>query len=180
MDAARQLVRALAGSARAVETQTGISGAQLFVLRQLAAADGPLSVNELAERTLTHQSTVSGVVARLAERRLVSRATASDDARRTEVSLTARGRTLLGDAPATVQTALVAGLARMAPAQRAVLADALESWLCEAGIIATPDGPPLFFEEGAARGGARASSTHAGANAGRAKGSRSSRRARGE
>ena len=147
MDATRHLVRALAGSARVIQTRTGVSGAQLFVLRQLAGADGPLSVNELAERTLTHQSTVSGVVARLVERRLVTRTPAADDARRAEVALTARGRALLVDAPATVQSQLVTGLGRLAPTQRAQLADALEAWLEAAGIANGP--APMFLERDA-------------------------------
>ncbi len=147
MDAARHLVRALAGSARAVESRSGISGAQLFILRQLASADGPLSVGELAELTLTHQSTVSGVVTRLVERRLVTRTPAADDARRVAVALTPRGRSLLADAPPTVQTQLVSGLARLAPARRAVLADTLEEWLEASGLGGEP--APLFFEHDA-------------------------------
>jgi DNA-binding MarR family transcriptional regulator len=144
MDAARKLVRALAGSARAVEARSGISGAQLFILRQLSGVDGPLSVNELAERTLTHQSTVSGVVTRLVERRLVTRTPSSDDARRVEIALTTRGRALLAIAPPTVQTQLVSGLARLTASQRTALADSLEAWLDAAGLRDEPS--PLFFE----------------------------------
>lgn len=144
MEAVRHLVRALAGSARTAQTRTGITGAQLFILRQLARADGPLSVNEIAELTLTHQSTVSGVLHRLVERRLVTRAPSRDDARRAAVSLTARGRALLADAPETVQTRLVSGLATLTPAQRAVLADTLDAWLEASGLGGEP--APLFFE----------------------------------
>lgn len=150
MDAARHLVRALAGSARAVQSRTGISGAQLFILRQLASADGPLSVNELADLTLTHQSTVSGVLNRLVERRLVTRSPSPDDARRAAVALTARGRALVADAPPTVQTQLVAGLAKLSAAQRSTLAETLEAWLEASGLGGEP--APLFFErESAAR-----------------------------
>ncbi len=144
MDAVRHLVRALSTSARAVQAHTGISGAQLFILRQLAGTERPLSVNELADLTLTHQSTVSGVVTRLVERDLVTRVPAADDARRVEVALTARGRDLLVDAPPTAQTELVGGLARLAPAQRAALADALETWVAAAGLGGEP--ASLFFE----------------------------------
>ena len=144
MDAARRLVRALSGSARAIQARAGISGAQLFLLRQLADADGPLSVNELADLTLTHQSTVSGVVTRLVEHRLVTRAPSRDDARRVGVALTASGRSLVKNAPSTVQTQLVSGLGRLAPARRTALAHALEDWLEAAGLAGEP--APLFFE----------------------------------
>jgi DNA-binding MarR family transcriptional regulator len=144
MDAVRHLVRALSASARAVESSTGISGAQLFLLRQLADAGTPLSVNELAERTRTHQSTVSGVLARLVRRRLVTRTPAPDDARRMSIALTHRGRALASEAPPTAQTQIVRGLAAIAPAQRARLADTLEAWLAASGLGG--EAAPLFFE----------------------------------
>src|SRR5579864_7719256 len=60
----RTLVGALSHSARAVERRTGVTNAQLFILQQLAEAES-LSVNDLAARARTQQSTVSIVVARL-------------------------------------------------------------------------------------------------------------------
>src|SRR3982751_5293645 len=70
MDALRRIVRGLSASARVLPGGSSVSGAQLFVLRQIDAAPG-LSIGELAARTLAGQSTVSEVVARLVERRLV-------------------------------------------------------------------------------------------------------------
>lgn len=137
-------MRALAGSSRIVESSTGISGAQLFVLRTLADRPKPVSVNELAELTLTHQSTVSGVVARLAERRLVKRTRAADDARRVEIVITARGAKLAAEAPSTAQTQIVRGIATLAPEHRAILADALEAWLVASGL--GTDDAPMFHE----------------------------------
>jgi DNA-binding MarR family transcriptional regulator len=144
MDAVRHLVRALSASARAVERSTGISGAQLFILRQLADADAPLSVNELAERTFTHQSTVSGVLASLVRRRLVTRTRAPDDARRMEIALTGRGRTLVREAPPSAQTQILRGLAAIPATERIRLADTLDAWLAASGLGGDP--APLFFE----------------------------------
>src|SRR3954449_11206732 len=73
MDAIRRIVRVLRVSSRAAEKQGGLSGAQLFVLHKLADAPA-LSLNELADRTRTHQSSVSVVVQRLVDRELVARA----------------------------------------------------------------------------------------------------------
>jgi len=144
MDALRCLIQELRVSARAVEQQHGISGAQLFVLHQLAAGD-TLSVGALAERTYTHQSSVSVVVRRLAQRGLVSRRTGFDDARRTEVSLTARGRALLGRAPEVAQTRLVAALQRLPPRERRGVARGLVALVQHMGVRV--DTPSLFFEE---------------------------------
>ena len=61
LDAVRRIVQTLRESSRAAEKAVGLSGAQLFVLQTLAEAPG-LSLNELAARTHTHQSSVSTVV----------------------------------------------------------------------------------------------------------------------
>src|SRR5260221_14725566 len=91
LDAIRRIVQALRESSRAAEKHAGLSGAQLFVLQALAESPG-LSLNELAERTRTHQSSVSVVVTRLSRARLIERSTAPGDARRAELRLSALGR----------------------------------------------------------------------------------------
>ena len=73
LDAIRRIVRLLRQSARAAERRTGMSAAQLFVLQQLRSAGGALTPGELAERTLTHQSSVSVVARRLVDGGLVKR-----------------------------------------------------------------------------------------------------------
>lgn len=150
MDLLRTLVRALRVSTRAVEREIGISGAQLFVLQQLAGAPAR-SVNELAERTRTHQSSVSTVVSRLVERGLVAREPAARDARRMEIALTEAGRALLDDAPRTAQVRMVEALGAMPSAQVRALADALQALVREAGLQDLP--ASFFFEdEGGAHG----------------------------
>src|SRR4051794_24798768 len=94
LDDLRRVVRKLRESSREAEQRLGVSGAQLFVLRTLSGGER-LSVNELATRTRTHQSTVSGVVSRLVESGLVKRESSPRDARRVELSVTPRGISLL-------------------------------------------------------------------------------------
>lgn len=145
MDALRRLVRVLGASARALPDGHGVSGAQLFVLRQISATPG-LSLRELAARTLTGQSTVSEVVARLVERRLVTRATSATDARQAVLTLTAAGRRAVAGAALTAQERLAAALAELPDAERDALAGGLEAWLAAAGFAEVP--PTMFFEDG--------------------------------
>src|SRR5882762_3561794 len=91
LDSIRRLVRLLRVSDRQAQAELGVSGAQLFVLRELGRTPA-LSLNELASRTLTDQSSVSVVVTRLVEAGLVSRERARDDARRLVLGLTRAGR----------------------------------------------------------------------------------------
>jgi len=144
MNAIRSIVRALRLNTRSIEGKLGISLAQLFVLQQLA--DKPAeSLNELADRTATHQSSVSVVVRRLVDRGYVTREAAASDRRRVQIALTESGRGLLRGAPPTVQSDLMTGMARMNPEQRATLADLLETWLLASGIDLAA--PPMMFED---------------------------------
>ena len=150
MNAVRSIVRALRINTRAIEQKMGISLAQLFVLQQLAERPAD-SLNELAERTATHQSSVSVVVRRLVEAGLVTRTAASDDRRRVQIALTEAGRARLADAPTTVQIQLIDGLRTFTPDQRHDLAELLDQWLTASGvdIAATP---PMMFEDDVDRG----------------------------
>ena len=144
MNAVRSIVRALRINTRAIELQMGISLAQLFVLQQLAERSAA-SLNELAERTATHQSSVSVVVRRLVERGYVSRTSSAADKRRIEIEVTPDGRGLLATAPRTIQTQLMEALRGMQASEQGNLADLLERWLHEAKIdIASP---PMLGED---------------------------------
>lgn len=78
LDAIRHIVRVLRVSSRAAEKHVGLSAAQLFALHTLAEGR-TLSVNEVAQRTFTHQSSVSVVVQRLVRRGLVTRNASQQD-----------------------------------------------------------------------------------------------------
>lgn len=144
VEAIRKIVRALRDSAHLAQGETGITGAQLFVLRVLAEHPG-LSINELAERTMTHQSSVSVVVSRLVDRGLVVRATAPEDRRRLVVALTPRGRLLHQKAPAVAQELLVTAVRKLASEPRRGLAAGLQA-LADA-LGAPNERPSMFFED---------------------------------
>lgn len=153
----RRIIQAIRLSASAVHDALGITGAQLFVLQQLA--DRPAaSLREVAERTLTDQSSVSVVVSRLVDAGHVARRTSAADGRRTELTLTDAGRALLRRAPRLAQARLVAGLRAVPAAQLRVTARVLEA--AARAVDPSRSGraaPPMFFEPpaGARRGGTR-------------------------
>ena len=154
MDGLRRVVRDLRLSARDAERSAGISGAQLFVLQSLV--DEPASsLNELAERTLTDQSSVSVVVKRLADRKLVARKASPVDARRIELTLTAAGKRLLARCPEPTQARLVRSLRRMSPVELSNLKAGLAALLREMGI--ENEAPTMFFDDEAVATRARSS-----------------------
>ncbi len=144
LNAVRSIVRALRINTRAIELKMGISLAQLFVLQHLAERPAD-SLNELADRTATHQSSVSVVVRRLVERGYVSRTSSTVDKRRIEIAVTPAGRERLSGAPRTIQSQLIGALAGMSSSEQATLADLMERWLRAAHIDFTS--PPMLGED---------------------------------
>src|SRR4051812_13985983 len=171
LEAVRRIVRMLRQSAREAQQRTGLSGAQLFVLQQLRAAGGALTPGELAQRTLTHQSSVSVVVRRLVDKGFVSRARSSSDARRIELTLTAAGRKTARRVPRLAEERLIEAVDGLSPPAGAGAASRLAALVARLGARAAaaalvfPEAAlggrlglrdaaaPMFFEEGA--GGAQ-------------------------
>lgn len=105
-DAIRSIARDLRSPVAEVN---GVTKAQLEVLQALHRKPA-LSINELADRTYTHQSSVSSVVGRLESGGLVTRIPVRHDARRVAVTLTRAGRSALKKAPASSEERLLAAL----------------------------------------------------------------------
>ncbi|HWF44251.1 MAG TPA: MarR family transcriptional regulator [Candidatus Kapabacteria bacterium] len=139
----RVLVHALHVSSRNAEERVGLTGAQLFVLQKLEETNS-LTVNELAQRTHTHQSTVSVVVTKLVEKGLVSRVRSAEDARVQVLSLTKQGREKLRKAPESIQDRLIASIAKLSRNDRNALSALLAKVLNGADLAKVM--PELFLE----------------------------------
>jgi len=138
----RALIAVLQTSARAVESRSGLTNAQLFLLRQIAATDG-LTINDLADRTSAAQSSVSVVVARLVKSGRVRRGRVPGDGRRVKLTATARGRTTLRRAPAPTTERLLDALGRLKPGDIRSISRGLEALL--AMLDETTEARPLLF-----------------------------------
>ena len=145
LDSIRQVVRVLRLGSRNAEKTVGLSSAQLFVLQKLAEAKS-LSVNEVAQRTHTHQSSVSVVVQRLVDRGLVSRVRSRKDARQMQLSVTRAGRTILRAAPKAAQDELIDALTRMPAPQVRQLAASLQQVVDLLGV-SEEEPVAMFFED---------------------------------
>jgi DNA-binding MarR family transcriptional regulator len=144
LDAIRRMVRTLRTSATDIERSTGLSAAQMFVLQLLADAPAE-SMNDLAARTLTDQSSVSVVVSRLEAKGLVARGQSAADARRTRVTITDAGRAHLAGRPVTVQARLIRALDKLPPDALTALGEHLTQLTALMGAAHEP--PSLLFEE---------------------------------
>ena len=145
LDSIRRLVRLLRLADRAAQNEVGLSGAQLFVLQELFRSPS-LSLNELAERTRTDQSSVSVVVTRLVDHGLVSRDRDVRDARRLVLNLTKSGRSAVQRAPGVAQERIIEIVEALPAIERKRFADAFERLVDELGAEKGA-APMLFVEE---------------------------------
>lgn len=146
LNCVRRLVRELRLSDRETQQRYGLTAAQAFVLHALRETEA-LTVNEIADRTATDQSSVSVVIQRLVQRRLIKRTVNPQDRRSFLLSLTDRGRTLMRRSPLTAQEKIFGSVSKMTLADRRRLAALFEKFLSGMGVRAEGP-PPMLFEDG--------------------------------
>lgn len=144
LNSIRQLVRALRLFDREAQTKHGISAAQMFVLHALSE-DEVLSLNELAAKTATDQSSASVVVQRLVDAGYVSRVPKKEDRRQIELRLTAKGRTVIRKSPPPAQQKILAAVEAMAPRDRKAFATMLHTFVTSIGVRGRK--APMLFED---------------------------------
>lgn len=145
LDAIRRIVKDLRNFSKLTEKNYGLSTAQIFVLQKLKEAKTPLTVNQLASATLTHQSSVSVVVSKLVNRDLVERIQNENDHRSSKIRITTAGKYLLSKSPPSVQERLTKAITRMSPSEQKGLVIGLRSLMVNAGM--QDDEAPMLMED---------------------------------
>lgn len=125
-DSIRRIVQAIRLSSKESEKRLGVSAAQLFILQKIAASETPPSINNLAEATFTHQSSVSVVVSKLVRRKLIERVRSKQDSRAVELQLSKQGSAVLGKSPGSIQKRLMDAVADMSEQERRGLIEGLQ------------------------------------------------------
>jgi MarR family transcriptional regulator, organic hydroperoxide resistance regulator len=121
-----------AGSKRMLAT-IGVTGPQRIALRIIGRFPG-ISAGRLAEVLKIHPSTLTGILARLESRRLVTRWPDPGDGRRALFGLTAGGRALNERRAGTVEAALARALADVPDAQLRATEEVLQVVIRALGV----------------------------------------------
>ena len=108
----RVVFHAVRNHFRAVESQVGVTGAQLWALSQAAANPG-IGVSQLAAAMEIHQSTASNLIRALLQAKLVAVERGEVDRRSVHLHVTARGLRVLSKAPAPFTGVLPEALKKM-------------------------------------------------------------------
>jgi MarR family transcriptional regulator, organic hydroperoxide resistance regulator len=133
------LDHALQAASKRMLAHLGVTGPQRLALRLIGRFPG-ISAGRLARVMHIHPSTLTGILARLEERRLVTRRPDPDDARRALFGLTPKGQRLNDDGGGTIEAAVARALASV-PAARLREAETVLAALIGA-VEGGPDGAP--------------------------------------
>lgn len=109
IDNLRRIFHILNEQSKKVKKDKGLTGPQLWTIKAINE-NAPLNLSDLAGRLYLHSTTVVGIVDRLEVQDLVKRTRSKDDRRKVFIDLTAKGKSLIKNAPEVAQGLLVAGL----------------------------------------------------------------------
>jgi DNA-binding MarR family transcriptional regulator len=126
----RILIRTAQRHSQWVESQTGITGAQLWALQELSENAG-LRVGELANTMALHQSTASNMIDKLESMGLIRKERNDLDQRVVRLYLTPAGEKKRATAPAPVRGVLPEALRRLPPDSLQDLQDGLDKVLLQ-------------------------------------------------
>jgi len=124
----RIIIRAAQRHSAAIQKQCGVSGAQLWLLQEIADAPG-LRVGELAARMAIHQTTTSNLIDAMEKGGYLKKSRDDADQRVVNLLLTPAGAKVLRKAPSPARGLLPEALARVDPKKRAQLDAGLQALL---------------------------------------------------
>jgi DNA-binding MarR family transcriptional regulator len=129
----RELFRASQQHFQRIESNCGVSGAQLWAMSELAARPAQ-KISELAAAMSIHLSTASNLLGKLEEKGLVRRERCAEDQRVVRVYLTRQGARTLKAAPKPAEGVIPDALARMTATALGRLDRDLEELLKHAAV----------------------------------------------
>ena len=144
LDSFRKVFRALRLNSVKIEKELGVSSAQFFVLQKLRPGEW-ITINQIAARTSTDQSSVSVVVKKLIEEKLLLKKSNPEDKRSVLVSLSLIGLKFSGSTKSLVQNQLLQGVQSLSVSERTQLAGLLEKLL--KGSNLDQEEAALFYEK---------------------------------
>lgn len=123
--AIRRILRAAEFSSRELARRSGLTPSQVLVL-QIVSSAGEAGAGTISEASRLSQATVTALLDKLEEHRLVVRRREPNDRRRITVELTPEGRVALNNTPDFLQDRFAARFERLAKWEQASLIAALE------------------------------------------------------
>lgn len=141
----RRIFQVLVEQSRIAEEETGLTGPQLWAMKEISAA-GSLNGVELARRMFVHPATIVNLLDRLEERGLVVRVRSKRDRRVVDIELTEVGAGLVKNSPEVAQDVLVKGLGALKNEDVGKISDGLQQLVEVLGVDKKP--PRMILSQG--------------------------------
>lgn len=146
----RRIVHAIQAQSTRIEASVGLTGPQLWVLREINGAVGGLPIGQIAKRLVLHKASAGRIVDKLVARGLVQSERPANDLRVVLARVTEKGRKLAAAAVAgPAQADLLTRLERLALDEIEGINGTLERVVALLGAEDVAAAP--LFDEGRAR-----------------------------
>lgn len=142
----RRIIRELDSHSRQISQHHGMTVPQLVLLQEIAA-QGTVSVGDLAREVSLSQATVTSILDRLAARDLIVRRRGETDKRVVRVELTASGQSVLQTAPPLLQERFVAAFGRLRDWEQSQILSSLERVADMMGLSTASSAAPILTAE---------------------------------
>ena len=123
--ALRKIIQAIDQHSISLKKKFGLTGPQLIILQSLLA-HGQLSVTQLSKNVSLSQATVTGITKRLETKEYITREKSKDDKRKTNITLTEKGRVILIDVPPLLQEQFTDRFSRLESWEQLMIGSAFE------------------------------------------------------
>lgn len=138
--ALRRLIRTVDRHSRRLYREQGLTAPQIVCLQCLAATEG-LTLSALARQVALGDSTVNGIVDRLAAKQYLTRIRSESDRRKVMLHITPRGREVVDAAGSVLIERLFGSMNELTDPEQAGMADALERLV---GLLENGQSPGSF------------------------------------
>ena len=151
LESLRRIVHSIHARHATIEGALGITGAQLWALREIDASVGGIALKELARKLALHPANAGRLVERLVAKKLVSSERPPNDRRYVVVEITGKGRALARNSVSSpAQADLLERLGDLSPDELEGLDASLKRLVSLLGAEAV-EPSPLFDEAPAKR-----------------------------
>lgn len=132
----RRIIRSIDQHNKQLGSRYRLTVPQLVCLRQLSM-EGEMTLGQLARAIYLSQATVTGIIDRLSDKRLITRTRSTEDRRKMKVRLTEEGARLVNDMPWPLQERFSNCLAELAETEQ----DQIDKTLKK--LVEMMEAPPL-------------------------------------
>ncbi|CCK79736.1 MULTISPECIES: MarR family winged helix-turn-helix transcriptional regulator [Desulfobacula] len=138
--ALRKIIQAIDQHSKSLKKNFGLTGPQLIILQSIVAND-QISVTQLSKNVSLSQATVTDITKRLEKRGYITRKRSIDDKRKTNITLTENGKTIMETVPPLLQKQFMDRFSRLESWEQSMIESAFErvvSMMSAENIEASP------------------------------------------